>query len=342
VTSPSVRILVCDADPAFATELRAYLEHDPAIRVEAPVAGVESLRARIEDCDPDLVIVDLALPNGAVPGAIEQIMRERPLPILVLDAACGSERAAEALAAGALEVATKSSLRLSEPGDLWATALRSRIKRLATVRVRRTLPAPAAAAAPPPPTAVDRVARAIGIGASTGGPPALASLLAELPADFAIPILVVQHIAPGFTDGLVSWLDDRVALPVRVATRGATARPGIWFAPDDAHLGIDPALRFTLDATTRHGAHRPSVDMLFLSLARAAGGGAVGLVLTGMGRDGADGVAQIRADGGLVIAQDEASSAVFGMPRAAIAAGADVVLPLAAIGAALRALRSLP
>jgi two-component system chemotaxis response regulator CheB len=180
----------------------------------------------------------------------------------------------------------------------------------------------------------------VGIGASTGGPPALTSVLAHLPADFPLPVLVVQHIAPGFSEGLVHWLDRRVALPVRFATARAVARPGIWFAPDDAHMCVDPSMRFSIDGTTRRGAHRPSLDMLFDSLAVAAGEGAVGVVLTGMGRDGAEGVEAIRAAGGLVIAQDEETSAVFGMPRAAIDSGADLVLPLDGVGPALRALRA--
>ncbi|MDQ6751363.1 MAG: CheB methylesterase domain-containing protein, partial [Actinomycetota bacterium] len=185
-----------------------------------------------------------------------------------------------------------------------------------------------------------RIARAVGIGASTGGPPALTTVLGALPADFPLPVLVVQHIAAGFSDALVHWLDRRLALPVGFATPDGLARPGVWFAPDDAHLRLDSSMRFVIDRETKRGAHRPSVDELLESLAASAGERAVGVVLTGMGRDGADGVEAIREAGGLVIAQDEETSAVFGMPRAAIESGADLVLPLDDVGPALRALRS--
>jgi two-component system chemotaxis response regulator CheB len=178
----------------------------------------------------------------------------------------------------------------------------------------------------------------IGIGASTGGPPALLAVLRELPDEFELPVLVVQHIGSGFTEGLVAWLDSRIALPVRVAPAGATAGRGVWVAPDEAHLRLTHSMRLSIDPEPRDTLHRPSLDVLFQSLGAVAGPDAVGVVLTGMGRDGAEGVGTLRASGGLVIAQDEASSAVFGMPQAAIASGADVVLPLEEVGTALRTL----
>lgn len=291
--------------------------------------------------DPDLVTMDLEMPGMGGASAIEQIMRDRPVPILVLSAHAGkgSDRAAEALAAGALEAMGKSNLRLLEPSDLWATAQRSRIKRLASVRLKARKRGDGAGAATPRRAPTERFARAVGIGASTGGPPALMRVLDALPADYPLPILVVQHIAAGFSEALVHWLDRCLALPVRFAAPEGVAGPGVWFAPDDAHLRLDPSMRFVIDAETSRGAHRPSVDVLLESLAPAAGAGAVGVVLTGMGRDGAEGVRAIRAAGGLVIAQDAESSAVFGMPRAAVEAGADLVLALDEVGPALGALR---
>lgn len=339
---PPLRVVICDDSPAYAKALTAYLEHDRAIEVAGAFTRAEDLLAQLARADCDLVIMDLEMPGMGGLRAIEQIMRERPMPILVLSAFAerGSERAAEALAAGALEAAAKSSLRLFEPDDVWAVALRSRIKRLATVRVRRVAPSRPGAGVSLRSPALDRPARVVAIGASTGGPPALISVLADLPADYRIPVLVVQHIATGFIEGLVRWLGSRLALPVGFATEHTPARPGIWFAPDDAHLGLDRSMRFCLDATTRRGAHRPSVDMLFDSVAGAVGRGAVGVVLTGMGRDGAEGVESIRAAGGLVIAQDEQTSAVFGMPRAAIECGADLVLALGDVGPAIGSLRA--
>lgn len=178
----------------------------------------------------------------------------------------------------------------------------------------------------------------IGICASTGGPRALADVLGRLPADFAIPILVVQHMTPGFLAGLVSWLQSELALPVGLAHDGQELQPGVWFAPDGAHLKLETTRRLALDTDTIVGNHRPSGDILLASLARVARARAVAVVLTGMGRDGAEGLAAVAEVGGRTIAQDEQSSGVYGMPRVAAERGARTVLAPAAIGDELAAL----
>jgi two-component system chemotaxis response regulator CheB len=182
----------------------------------------------------------------------------------------------------------------------------------------------------------------IGVCASTGGPPVLARLLDALPGDYPIPLLLVQHISAGFTAGLVRWLQRSVAVPVALAEDGAPAGPGVWVAPEEAHLKLSPTGELRLDRRTVFGRHRPSADVLLQSIAAAAGPAGVAVVLSGMGRDGASGAAEVQHHGGLAIAQDEASSAVFGMPRAAIERGVDVVLPPADIAARLLGLRSQP
>jgi two-component system chemotaxis response regulator CheB len=190
-------------------------------------------------------------------------------------------------------------------------------------------------------TAAERSQRTvdvIGICASTGGPAALRTVLGRLPAAFAIPVLVVQHMTPGFTPGLVRWLDEGVAVPVGLARAGTGLAPGVWFAPDGAHLVLDGARHLALDVRTPGGAHRPSGDMLLTSLARVAGARCAAVVLTGMGRDGAAGLAAVAAEGGATIAQDESSCAVYGMPKVAAALGAARVLSPAAIGNALVAM----
>lgn len=178
---------------------------------------------------------------------------------------------------------------------------------------------------------------AIGICTSTGGPGVLAEILGALPADFRLPVLVVQHIAAGFVDGLVRMLDEAVALPVATAHDDAPLRRGVWLAPEDAHLTLTRGRRMRLDRETVRGPHRPSADLLLESLADVLGAGAVAVVLTGMGRDGAGGAAAIKQRGGVVLAQDEASSSIYGMPRAAVQAGARP-LPPPAIAAALQGL----
>jgi two-component system chemotaxis response regulator CheB len=172
-----------------------------------------------------------------------------------------------------------------------------------------------------------RPGEAIGICASTGGPAVLAEILGALPADFPLPLLVVQHIANGFVDGLVRMLDEAVALPVAIARDDAPLRPGVWLAPEDAHLTLTRARHTKLDHDTVRGRHRPSADLLLESLAEVLGRDAVAVVLTGMGRDGAEGARAIVGRGGLVLAQDEASSSIYGMPRAAVEAGARPLSP---------------
>jgi two-component system chemotaxis response regulator CheB len=175
----------------------------------------------------------------------------------------------------------------------------------------------------------------VGICASTGGPQALRAVLSALPADYPLPILVVQHIAAGFTEGLVRWLSDIVTLPVRLASAGIPATPGVWVACEGTHLVLDQRRCLQLDPRTAVGAHRPSGDVLLFSLAEHAADGAVAVILSGMGSDGADGLAAVGAAGGVTIAQDEATSAIYGMPRAAAERGAGIVLPLDSIGPAL-------
>ena len=179
--------------------------------------------------------------------------------------------------------------------------------------------------------------RIVAVGASTGGPKAIQSILHELPATFPVPIVVVQHISPDFVLPLVEWLRNSVALPVDVAADGAVARPGhVYIAPGDRHLTVGRRGRLTLDQSPPIHACRPSIDPLFASVAEVYGPTAIGVLLTGMGVDGAQGLSHLHKRGGRTIVQDETSAVIFGMPRAAIEKNAaEVVLPLAKIGTTL-------
>jgi two-component system chemotaxis response regulator CheB len=328
------RVLVCDESEAYARALAEFLSVGGELEVVGVCDSGEEAVGAMDSLAPDLVTIDLALPSRGGVRTIEEIMRARPVPIVVVSSSAGrgSKLAAQALAAGALEALPKTIVKLDEPEGPAAVALRRRLRRLArgasaersNGRLRRARPYASATV--------------VGICASAGGPKALEIVLAGLPGDFPLPILVVQHISTGFIEGLVGWLDRVTALPVGIARDGQQATPGIWFPPDDAHLVLDASMRLVLDRDTDVGPHRPSADVLLESMASSAGAGAVGVMLTGMGQDGVRGVEAISGAGGLVIAQDEETSALFGMPRAAAEAGAELVLPLPRIAEAVREL----
>ena len=326
------RVLVCDESPDYGEALAGFLGTGSELDVVGVCASGEEALDALTRLVPDLITIGLELPGMGAIRAIEAIMRARPVPIVIVanGAGRGSDRTADGLAAGAMEALPKALLEIDEPDGASAVALRHRLRRLARNGIKRPPSTPAHALTSEPASA-----RVIGICASAGGPAALEVLLVGLPADFPLPVLVVQHITSGFMDGLVRRLDQLSPLPVRTATDGQTAGPGVWFPPDDHHLVLEPRLRLRLDGETVVGSHRPSGDVLLESMASAAGAGAVGVVLTGMGRDAARGVEAIVRAGGSAIAQDEHSSAVFGMPRAAAEAGAGSVLPLSSIPAAL-------
>jgi two-component system chemotaxis response regulator CheB len=333
------RVLICEDSATYAEALRRALEHGGEIDVVGIFARAEETIGALGALEPHLVTMDLELPGMSGLEAVEQIMGTTPVPILVLSAHVGprSGGAAAALAAGALDVVHKDELDLRDAGGPAATALRRRATFLSGIRVIRHPRARIAHLRKP--GRAERTASVIGICASTGGPHALATILEALPESFAIPILVVQHITAGFTEGLAHWLGDTIPLPVRMADPGSKPGPGVHIAPEGADLLLERNGRLALDAATPAGPHRPSADALLESLAASAGRHATAVVLTGMGRDGGAGVAAVRAAGGLTIAQDEQTSTVFGMPKAAVESGAELVLPLNEIAGHLLRLR---
>jgi two-component system chemotaxis response regulator CheB len=332
------RVLICEDSRTYAVGLSRLLERERTIDVVAVCESAEEAIERISALKPDLVTMDLELPGMSGEDAIEQIMSVVPVPILVISGHVEhrSHAAMSALAAGALDALPKSELDFRDPDSASAYAFRQRVKVLSGVKVIRH-PRGRLRERGMLPLSV-RTASAIGICASTGGPQALAAILGGVPATFAIPILVVQHISAGFTEGFASWLDGEVPLPVRLGYTGAKPGPGVWIAPEGAHMVLG-GTGLELDERTPHGLHRPSGDILLSSIAAIAGSGAVAVVLTGMGRDGAEGVAEVQRAGGLTIVQDAETSAVFGMPRAAAEHGAELVLPLAEIAPHMCALR---
>jgi two-component system, chemotaxis family, protein-glutamate methylesterase/glutaminase len=330
------RILICEDSATYALGLKRFLETGDDIEVVGVCGSGEEALEAVPRLAPDLVTMDLDLPGMGGIRAVEEIMRSHAVPILVLSGQVrrGSSQAAEALSAGALDALPKAHVHIDDAAGPAAVALRYRFRRLAAAKVGVL----DGAAPEPPPASVSprrNGVSVIGICASTGGPRALETVLAGLPATFPIPLLVVQHMTAGFTEGLARWLDHRSPLPVALAADEQALTPGAWIAPDGAHLKLDAGMSLVLDSETEVGHHRPSGDVLFASMAAAAGAGVVGVVLTGMGRDGAKGVEAVRQADGRAIAQDEGTSAIFGMPRAAAEAGVDMVLPVGRIAGAL-------
>jgi two-component system chemotaxis response regulator CheB len=326
-----VRIVLGAGSGRRQLALVKYLEHEADLLVLDRCGDYDHVLRSLPRTAPDVVAVELDLLGASVTEVARRITRAGPARVVVLVPADErrSERALAALAAGAVAVVPVSTLDLDAPGTEEARSLRRRFRRLALAETAgsRAHAQPSALSAP-------RTAGAsvIGICASTGGPQALEAVLGRLPADFPIPILVVQHVLRGFTAGLVSWLHSQVAPAVGLARDGQGLEPGVWFAPEGAHLVLDARRCLALDPRPPVSGHRPSGDLLLGSLAEVAGAAAVAVVLTGMGHDGAAGLAAVAASRGRSIAQDEASCVVYGMPRAAAELGAAKVLSLSAIG----------
>jgi two-component system chemotaxis response regulator CheB len=342
VTGVPTRILVCEDSAVYATALIRLLEFDGDIKVSAVCTTAAEAIAALPRVRPDLVTMDLELPDMNGLTAVEDIMSSAPLPVLVLSGLIGTDggKPAAALALGALDAIAKDDIGIRDPAGPLAVAFRRRVRILCRASVIRHLRAELKAR--PDAGELGRPTSVIGICASTGGPQVLMRVLSGLPADYSIPVLVVQHIGAGFTDGLADWLDQVVELPVAVARDGARAQPGVWIAPSGAHLRLTGTGLLFLDRRDTDGPHCPSGDALLASIAAAAGRTGVALVLSGMGSDGAAGAAAVRRRGGLAIAQDQSSSAVFGMPQAAVDLGVELVLSPAEMVTTLLGLAPAP
>jgi two-component system chemotaxis response regulator CheB len=339
VTAPSttIRVLVvADSSPRRAA-LNRILQRDGDIAVMAQAGTALDAPALVRRILPHVVIVDLQLADGGGQDAIEQIMANTPTPILVLLAPVEdrtSRAAVGALAAGALDaLPTPERWTLRLEAELRRTV--RQLRKITVVRHPRRgrIPPPVRRAPDPQPGGPAVVALA----ASTGGPSALATVLAGLHGLLA-PVLVVQHLHADFTHGMIDWMSRASALPVSMAADGELAESGrVYLAPGDRHLRLGVNRRLEL-ASTPVTVHRPSADQLFESVAERAGRAGVGVLLTGMGEDGARGLLAMLRQGGHTFAQDEASSAVFGMPRAAQRLGAVAdgdLLPLDRLAAAV-------
>lgn len=314
----TIRVVIVDDSPFVREVLRAVLARHPDLEIVAEAGDGKTAERLIASLQPDVVTMDVMMPLMSGLDAIRNIMARRPTPIVVVSDARGgvAELMVQAVGAGAVDVFVKPPRGFDE---LAATQLASALRNAARAR----LPARPSPPAPPPRRPDDVVRRLsaasiIGVVASTGGPAVLRQLIAALPAGFAVPIVIVQHTAVGFTHALASWLRESTRANVHVGQAGQEVR-GVVIAPDEHHMEVARTKEIVLHRSPPVRGHRPSGTILLQSLA-AHGRGAVGIVCTGMNDDGAAGLAALEAAGGIAIVEDPQTAMIDSMPRAAISA----------------------
>lgn len=288
---------------------------------------------------PDIVIMDILMPVMGGLEATEAIMARFPVPILILSATVSEKDlnlAFTAIKKGALDVMAKPSLTTPEHQQDFIDKLMDKIRLLSRIKVIHHIQRNREQRSPAVIPQSSTTRNILAIGASTGGPKAVMSILKTLPSGFKASVFVVQHISSGFAKGFAQWLDMECSIPVRIPEEGDKVRRGeALVAPTDRHFLIENGIVRFSDAPPVNSC-RPSIDLFFSSLALEYAGQTTAVLLTGMGKDGASGLADIKASGGKTIAQDEKTSVVFGMPKAAIAMNAaDEILPLGDIPGAL-------
>lgn len=344
-----IQVLVVE-DSAIARELLTHiLSADPGIGVAGYARNGAEALAALARFTPDVITMDIHMPGIDGYETTRRIMETVPVPIIIVSSSYDPEdvtRTFRAMEAGAVAVVEKPPGPAARDHQEQAQKLIQMVKAMAEVRVikrwahaRQT--ARAAVVAPSPRREVSAEPGAIqivAVGASTGGPPVLQTILEGLPKPFPVPIVIVQHISAGFVEGLATWLTQRCGLPVRVACDGERAQAGqAYIAPDGLHMRVGGGGRLLCVPDAPVNGLRPAVSCLFRSIAQCYGARAVGILLTGMGRDGADELKLMRECGAITIAQDKESSIIHGMPGAAVEIGAAAqVLSPERIVAALR------
>lgn len=338
-----IKVLLVDDSITTLAILKRILSSVPEIQVVGTAVNGKEALGIIPSLQPDVICTDLHMPVMDGLEFTRVVMEKFPRPILVLSVSVQKEQTAtvfKLLEAGAIEVMAKPLGEEGEEGleiGLDAGELIAKIKVLAGVvamRKHRKAPDPDKNNLPP---VADALPQIIGIGASTGGPQAFMEILSHLPANFPVPLLCVQHISEGFMSGMLDWLAEKCQLKITTAETGILPQPGtVYFPQEGTHLLLDSQGRLKCSDEPLISGHRPSISVTFKSLAQHYGKSAAGVLLTGMGRDGVEGMVAIAQAGGETIAQDEESSVIFGMPKEAIAANAARhVLPLPIIAPTL-------
>jgi two-component system chemotaxis response regulator CheB len=335
--SAPVSVLLVDDSLIALTILTRMLSTSSDIQVVGKARNGREALELIPQLQPAVVCTDLHMPDMDGLQLTREIMERFPRPILVVSAAVHPEDAHNVfrlLEAGAIDILPKPRGGLAADEQRVSQELIRKIRIIAGVKAltrrRKIAPGQASLQLDTSSAPVPSRPHIVAIGASTGGPEALRTILAQLPIDFPAPILCVQHISDGFLGGLVEWLANQCAMPVKIAQSGEQPLPGtVYFPQEDTHLEIDKSGRLVCSHTAPVDGHRPAVTATFKSVADYCGEAAIGILLTGMGSDGAHGMQGIFEAGGITIAQNEETSVVFGMPKQAIALGAvKYVLPV--------------
>lgn len=321
-----IRVLVVDDSPSVCRLLAAYLRGEPGVAVAGVAHTGEQALERVAALRPDVVTLDLEMPGMGGLAALDGILATRPTPVVLLSGVSGeaAARTVEGLNRGAVDFLAKYTPgQDTDPHEL-RRELVAKVKMAAGVKVIRSLPRPAPRVAAPAAAPVTEVGvGAVVVGASTGGPAAVREFLTVLPRDLPAGVLVVQHLPPRFTRAMALLLAHQTTRAVREAADGDRLGPGVVLvAPGDRHSTLEPGFRVRVGEGPKVNRHRPSIDLAMESAARTLGPRAAGVLLTGMGEDGARGLAAIRAAGGATFAQDEESCVVYGMPQRAAQLGA--------------------
>jgi two-component system chemotaxis response regulator CheB len=332
-----IKVLVVEDSPVVQEFLVHILGEDPDIRVVGTAGDGESAIEAAQRLQPDIITMDIHMPKMSGLEATRRIMEVHPVPIVVVSGSTEPHDVAmtfRATEAGAVAVLRRPAGIGHPEYETTARELVQTVKLMAEVKVvRRWLrPRSETAAARPseiPPIRKPAKVGVVALGASTGGPPVLQTILSGLPRDYPAPVLIVQHMASGFVQGFAEWLAQSSALPVQLAGQGEIILPGhVYVAPDEFQMKVERGGSIALSKDAPEGGLRPSVSYLFRSLAEVYGGEAVVVLLTGMGRDGAEEMKLLRDNGAITIAQDKDSCVVHGMPGEAIKLdAAQLILP---------------
>jgi two-component system chemotaxis response regulator CheB len=325
-----IKVLIVEEARAERSLLARILGGDPLVEVVGVAAGAIPVLRCLAQRAPGLVLIDVDLGESECLEITRRIMETQPVPIVICgSAAKGAISAMRFAQAGVVACVEKPVFAAHRDVEAQAMQLRQAVKVMSEVKVVRhwprletgvkpSRPTPAA-----PPKGLSRVIDLIGIGASTGGPPVVQTILAGLPKEFPVPVLIVQHMAPGFLEGMAEWLRQTTGFKVQIAAYGIQPLPGhAYLAPDDHHLAVDTHGRLVLAKGERNHDPRPSVAHLFRSLAGVCGAWGVGVLLTGMGNDGALELKLMKDLGAVTIVQDRDPAVIYGMPGEAIALGA--------------------